>query len=83
MIKSLITIISIGIASFTYTNIESNSVFLSIALPISFFISLVALAVWFVMLFHKNDIPQITDSRGSDPGGLGDFDGGSGSDGGC
>jgi uncharacterized membrane protein YgcG len=82
MIKSLIIIIIIGITSFSYTNIESNSVFLSVALPILFFISLVALAIWFVAFFNKNNISQTTDSRGSDSGGLGGFDGGGNGDGG-
>lgn len=79
MIKSLLIIISLGVPSFIYTDIQSSSVFDSIMLPLIVFIALVSLAFWFVVLFHKLGINQTVDSSS---GGSSGFDGGGG-DGGC
>ena len=83
MIKSILLIIALGVASFTFTDIRSSSVLYSIILPFFVFISLVALGFWFVALFHKVGINQTSSTSGGDVGGIGEFDGSGGGDGGC
>lgn len=79
MIKSIILICIIGATSFTYTDLESESAFFSMFLPFIDFLSLVAIALWFVALFHKKGITQTTEShKGDSGGGFGGFDGGGG-----
>ena len=73
MIKSFILITATGVSSFTYTDIESSGAFHSIVLPIVDVMSLIAIAIWFVMMFHKKGVSQTIDSGGGDGGG---FDGG-------
>ena len=81
MIKSIILICIIGVASFMYTDLESSNTFFSMFLPFVDFISLVALALWFVALFYKNGITQTTESQNGDSG-IG-FDGSDGGGGDC
>ncbi|MCP3665099.1 MAG: hypothetical protein GY696_21810 [Gammaproteobacteria bacterium] len=81
MIKSILFIIALGAASFTYTDIHSSSIFYSIILPLFVFISLVALGLWFVVLFYRIGINQTSSTSGGDGVGIGGFDGGDG--GGC
>ena len=79
MIKSLILISIVGATSFTYTDLESDSAFFSIFLPFVDFCSLVALALWFVTLFHKKGITQSTGPYNGESGtgvDIGDSDGG-------
>ena len=83
MIRSLLIIVLIGGTSFVYTDIDSSSVFYSGVLPLLVLLALVAAALWFVLLFHRLGVTQTTHSRGGEPGGFGDFDGGGGGDGGC
>jgi len=73
MIKSIIIICTIGATSFIYTDIESSNVLFSMVLPFVNFLLLISVAIWFVMLFHKNGVNQTTNSRGGDSSG---FDGG-------
>ena len=75
MFKSLILICAIGVTSFIFTDIGSASTFFGLVLPLVFFLSLIAIALWFVMLFHKKGVTQTTHSGG---GGTGGFDGGGG-----
>ena len=80
MTLSLITILTVGSVSLYFTDIESKSVLLSVLLPIVDLISLIALAFWFVWLFHKRGVKQ-TFSSSSETGGVGmggDFLGGDG-----
>ena len=49
-----------------YTDLESSNAFFSMFLPFIDFISLVALALWFVALFYKNGITQTTESQNGD-----------------
>lgn len=78
MIKSLVIIVVIGVTSFIYTDMQSPSVFYSGVFPFIVFFSLIALGVWFVMLFHKLGIKQTSNSSS---GGFWGGDGGGGSDG--
>ena len=79
MIKSIILICIIGVTSFIYTDLESSNAFFSMFLPFVDFISLVALALWFVALFYKNGITQTTEPQNDGSGGGFDsFDGGGG-----
>lgn len=71
MIKSFILITAIGVTSFIYTDIEGSSVFRGIVLPVVDVMSLVAIAIWFVMMFHQKGISQTIDSGGGDGGGFG------------
>jgi len=75
MIKSLILICSAAVSSFIYTDIKGENLFFSLFLPLIFIISLIALAIWFVVLFHKNGIDQ-AGSSGDSGGGSGGYDGG-------
>ena len=77
MTKSLLLICTSGGISLFYADIESSGVFLRIVLPVVIFLSLIALALWFVILFHKKGIKQTLDSH--DGGGTGGF-GGDGGD---
>ena len=77
MIKSIILICIIGTTSIIYTDLKNPNTFFSMFLPFIDFISLVALALWFVTLFHKKGITQTTASQNGDTGGgFGGFDGG-------
>lgn len=78
MIKTILLIITIGVTSFIYTDIESSNAFFSMVLPFIDFVALVSLALWFVMLFHKKGITQTSGSDGGDSSGIGGFDGGGG-----
>ena len=77
MIKSFITIVAIGGISFFYTDIESSSIVLSILFPIIDFLVLVAMGLWFVILFHRGGISQTSGSSG-DASFFGDGDAGGG-----
>ncbi len=74
--KSILLIIIIGTTSFIYTDIESENILFSVLLPLIDFISLVAVAIWFVIFFHRQGISQTFDSNGG--GDSGGFDGGGG-----
>ena len=71
--KNILLITIIGTTSFIYTDIESQNILFSVILPLLVFLSLVAIAIWFVMFFHRQGISQTFDSTGGDSGG---FDGG-------
>ena len=81
--RALLVIIGVAVASFHYTDLESDSAFHSVLLPLVFVASLIALAVWLVM--------RMNPTGGSGGGGGGYFGGGGGSgdcgggggDGGC
>jgi len=75
MTKSIILIVVIGVMSFKYTDFNSSNIFFSIILPIVDFFSLVSMALWFVILFHRRGISQTVSSGGGDTGGI---DGGGG-----
>ena len=78
MIKSLFIIIVTGVIAFIFTDIQSSSVLHSAIFPFIFFIALVALAVWFVTLFHHFEINQTAGIRGADSSGFAGYDGGEG-----
>ena len=67
-----------GVISLIFTDIQSSSVLHSDILPLIVFIALVALAVWFVALFHKYDINQTDTTRGADSSSFAGYDGGEG-----
>ena len=75
MIIKLICILLAGFLSLKFTDLQSESVFFSWVLPVCFFISLIALAIWAVSFFYQKGISQNTTSRGGS--GVW-FDGGSG-----
>ena len=82
MLLRLIIILAVGGASIYFSDFESGAVLNSIALPIVAAIALIALALWFVALFHNFGVKQ-TSSSSSD-GGVGfGGDAGGGGDGGC
>jgi hypothetical protein len=66
MIKSLVVILAIVGASLHYGDLESDSVLYSILLPLASAISLIALAIWFVMLLYRRGIGQKTHRRVGD-----------------
>lgn len=75
MIKSVPVIVLIGATSFICTDIQSPSVFCSVVLRAIDFLALVALGLWFVLLFYRQGVKQTA-------GGFGGFDAGGGNDGG-
>ena len=58
MIKSLFVILTAGGLSIYYSDLDSESSFSSILLPIIAVISLIALALWLVTFFHNRGINQ-------------------------
>ena len=76
MIKALGIILMVGGLSIYNSDIGSESAFVSILLPIASVISLIALALWIVVLFHKRGISQSTKPGGAS--GMDFFDDGSG-----
>ena len=78
MIKSLFLIIVTGAIAFIFTDIQSSSVIHSAILSFIVFIALVALAVWFVTLFHKFDINQTGATRGAISSSFAGYGGGEG-----
>lgn len=60
MLLSLILIVLGGAVSFYFTDIHSKSFFLSRVLLIADFIVLMALGLWFVFLFQKLGVNQVT-----------------------
>lgn len=82
MIKSIVVILITGVTSFIYTDLDNENTFFSLFLPFVVFLSLVALALWFVALFHKLRIPQTAESHNYDSAGeFGGFEGGGGDSG--
>lgn len=77
----------IGVTAYTFTEIESESVFLSVVLPIIVFLSLVSSMTWLAVLFHKmgvdknQGIQKVENNAPISPGDIGGI-GGNG-DGGC
>ena len=59
--------------SFISTDLDSTNSFFSLFLTFVDFISLIALAFWFVALFHKYNISQSLDTKHYDS--AGGFDG--------
>ena len=81
MTKSIIIILAVGITSFFYTDIKSTSMLYSAILPFMDFLALVALALCFVVYFHKHGINKISSSSNFDSTIFSGFDGGEGGDG--
>lgn len=76
MIRALLVILALAGVSFYYTDIGGDSVLASVLLPIVLVLSLIALALWLVLLFHRRGISQYSsrdgggfDSFGDGPGG--------------
>jgi hypothetical protein len=78
MFRGLLVILLVGGLSFHYAELGSASALRSVILPIAVLLSLIALALWLVLFFHRYGINQRT---GSGDGGFGDG-GCSGGDGG-
>ena len=80
MIRSLILILAIGATSIHFTELDHDSAFFSVLLPLLALLSLLALALWLVTWFHRRGIRQTTNPET----GSVDFpgDGSSGGDGG-
>lgn len=68
MFKAFLTIVATGVLSFVFTDIHSESAFFSVVLPLAVLFSAMALAVWFVLLFHKHGINQYAGGRAIDDG---------------
>lgn len=84
MFRTLAAIVVVGAIAFSYTDLESDSVFASTILPFIVFVALLALALWFVTFFHQRGIKQTADpSDASGGAGITGCDGGGGSDGSC
>ncbi len=64
MIKSLAIITLTATVSIYNADLGSEAAFFSIFLPIVSVISLIALVIWVVALFHKEGISQTTNLRG-------------------
>jgi len=60
MLLGLILIVIWGAVSFYFTDLESASFFLSRVLLVVDFIAVMALGVWFVLLFQNLGMNQIT-----------------------
>lgn len=58
MIKALLSIIFVGGFSLRFVDLSNDSAFFSMFLPFLVFMSALALALWFVTLFHKRGISQ-------------------------
>ena len=78
MVKSLIAILSAAGASLHYSNLESQSAFYSVLLPLVAAVSLIALTLWCVLKFHQRGISQRAQRRVGD---INFIDGPGGSDG--
>jgi hypothetical protein len=62
-VKSLLVILLVGGASVYNSDFASESVFASVLLPVVSVLSLIALALWVVILFHNKGIQQKTRSE--------------------
>ena len=56
MFKTLVLIVGVGAVSYALTDIENESIFLSVALPIVVLMSLISFAIWMVLFVHKMGI---------------------------
>ena len=84
MIKGLILILLVGLPALHFTELGSDSAFRSVVLPVICLFSVIALALWFVTLFHRLNVAQTSNSsNGGGVGGVGGGDFGGGGDGGC
>jgi hypothetical protein len=66
VLKSLIIIVTTGAVSFAFTDVKSDSAFLSLMLPVVVLLSAIALAIWVVLLVHRSGIDQHVDGRNGD-----------------
>lgn len=74
MIRTLVFIVVVAGTSFHYTDLQHGNVVTGVLLPIVNLVSLISLALWFVMRFHHLGISQTTTR--DDGGFFGDGDGG-------
>jgi len=87
MFKAPAGIIVVGALAFVLTDIDSQSVFSSVLLPLLVFFSIVSFAVWLVLFIHKTGlgkgggIQKVENSAPIAPDDIGGF--GDGGDGGC
>lgn len=58
MFKAFIIIVFVGVASYAFTDLGSDSAFLSIILPVWVLVSLVSFAIWPVLLIHKTGLDK-------------------------
>ena len=58
MIKALLIILLAGAVSIYNSDLDSESVFPSVLLPVVSVLSLIALALWMVACFHRKGIEQ-------------------------
>ncbi len=66
MIKSLLLIVASAGVSLHYSDLESESAFYSVLLPVVAVISLISLTLWCVLLFHRRGINQKAPRRMGD-----------------
>ena len=79
MFRILVAIVGIAAAGAHYSDLSSPSAFKSVFLPLCAVLAFVALALWFVVLFHRKGMSQTSSTRGgisSDSFGMGNIDGG-------
>jgi hypothetical protein len=84
VLLSLIAIIVIGGFSIYFADLNAESAFATVVLPLAILLSLIGLALWFVCLFHKLGVKQVDDSSaGGVAGGFSSGDSGGGDGGAC
>ena len=85
MLKSLIVILLVGVLSYAFTDIDSQSLLLSVVLPIVVLMSIISAAIWLVLLFRmiglddRRGIQKVENNAPITPGDIGGMgDGGDG-----
>lgn len=80
MWKSLLVILLVGFSSAWFTDLSSESVFLSVFLPLIDALALLALVIWIVLFLHARSAGLRTPYDGSGGGSFLDGSGGDGGD---
>jgi hypothetical protein len=84
MFKALFFIVATAAAAYTFTDLESDSAFLSIVLPVVFVLSLIAFALWVALFINRNGldkqegIQKVENNAPVSPDDMGGFGGGDG-----
>jgi len=87
MFKVLTGVIAVGALAWVFADIDSQSVFSSVLLPLLVFFAIVSFAIWLVLFIHKTGldkdegIQKVENNAPIAPDDIGGF--GDGGDGGC
>jgi hypothetical protein len=82
MLKSLIIIIPVGVLSYTFTDVETQSLLQSVVLPIAVLMSIISAVIWLVLLFsmigvdENRGIQKIENNAPISPDDFGEMGGG-------